>query len=224
MTDKADGTSFRTGFHRHDNAVTGLVDRHGALPCFRISVPPFGNFLRIVAKASGSENDRFAGNVISVALVVFSDNANDFVVFLNQIDGRCGKHGLHTEFIGGIFHALDKTGTVVNTFVVLNDVPGVVLERCFANDFKLNAVLGEPFDVFSGSFNEILVFIRVYEVVLAFDELTIGFLTCERIASKTVPFGIHGKKAFGVLGIAADIRILFKQNHFFTEFSALNSG
>ena len=61
-------------------------------------------------------------------------------------------------------------------------------------------------------------------MVLFFDEGFIGLLACQRIAAQTVPFGIYGKQAFGMLGVTADIRIFFKKDDFFAEFCALNSG
>ena len=48
---------------------------------------------------------------------------------------------------------------MVGAFVVLDDVPGVVFVRCFAADFKFNSVRGEPGDVFTGTFDEILVLV-----------------------------------------------------------------
>ena len=50
---------------------------------------------------------------------------------------------------------------MVGAFVVLDDVPGVVFVRCFAADLKLNSVRGEPGDVFTGTFDEILVLVGI---------------------------------------------------------------
>ena len=61
-------------------------------------------------------------------------------------------------------------------------------------------------------------------MVLFFNKGFISLLACQRIAAQAVPFGIYGKQAFGVLGVAADVRIFFKKNDFFAEFCALNGS
>ena len=50
---------------------------------------------------------------------------------------------------------------MIGAFVVLDDVPSVVFVRCFAANFKFNTVRGEPGDVFTGTFDEVLIFVGI---------------------------------------------------------------
>ena len=92
VADKADRTSFSTDLSCHHNAVTGLVDRYGALPAFGIAVAPFLNLFRIITEAAGSQNHSFAVDSVSSALGIFSYYANDLAVFRNEVGSRGGNH------------------------------------------------------------------------------------------------------------------------------------
>lgn len=92
VADEADRASFCTDLSGHHNSVTGLVDRHGTLPAFRISMPPFFNLLRIVTEASGSQDYGFAVDGISIAFGIFGNNADDFTVLGNEVGCRRRNH------------------------------------------------------------------------------------------------------------------------------------
>ncbi len=82
MADKADRTSFSTGFHGHHNAVAGLINGNGGLPAFRISMAPI--FLLSEDRHRSFPEARMTAlgvDGVSVTFSILGDNAHNLAVF-----------------------------------------------------------------------------------------------------------------------------------------------
>ncbi len=59
----------------------------------------------------------------------------------------------------------------------------------------------QPLNIFSGTFYEVFIFVWINHMVLLLNKGFISLLASQRITAQTVPFGIDGKQAFGMLRI-----------------------
>ena len=109
------------------------------------------------------------------------------------------------------------------SFVFKNLMPSGFFPGRHANDAEIDVVLMQPVDVFGRSVDIIANQRRIHFILVAFKVAAESVFTGLRIAAQTLIFGFNGKKAFGMLRIAADEGILFEKDNLGAFFGSLYS-